>query len=366
MTTQVIHAPLNASLLSVAKLMSRHKVSCVVITQETGEEMPSSATNPVGIITERDIVQFQRLELNFTRNLAQTVMSGPLACVSPTDSLWEVQQEMQRLLVRRLVVTGSQGELLGLVTQTNLLKAIDPTEIYATVEIWQKVVETKTSQLVQLNQQLQQEIEVRKKIEALLQESEQRYRLAFEDSGIGMVMMAPDGRWLKVNRRLCAILGQSEAELLGNSSQDLIDDHGIIIARDGKEYATNEPGTPICARNGQIIGNVLVFRDVTQSQKLARQLSWQANHDSLTGLLNRRAFEQKLLEALVLARDQNQEHVLCYLDLDQFKIVNDTCGHLVGDELLRQVTALFQRLGLWTKRMAQSRNWNICLATKCF
>jgi len=72
------------------------------------------------------------------------------------------------------------------------------------------------------------------------------------------------------------------------------------------------------------------------------QLSWQASHDALTGLVNRRKFKQCLEEAITTARTSHQEHALCYFDLDRFKIVNDTCGHLAGDELLRQVSALLQ------------------------
>jgi diguanylate cyclase (GGDEF)-like protein len=116
----------------------------------------------------------------------------------------------------------------------------------------------------------------------------------------------------------------------------------VLIARDGTEYPIEDSAAPIRASNGEIIGVVLVFHDVTQSRYLARQLSWQANHDDLTGLFNRRTFELQLLDAIVGARSQGQHHVLCFLDLDQFKAVNDTCGHAAGDELLCQVTKLLQ------------------------
>jgi diguanylate cyclase (GGDEF)-like protein len=76
--------------------------------------------------------------------------------------------------------------------------------------------------------------------------------------------------------------------------------------------------------------------------KLNEQLSWQATHDVLTGLFNRRKFEQSLEEVVTSARALDQEHTLCYVDLDRFKVINDTCGHVAGDELLRQVSALFQ------------------------
>ncbi|MEG4534112.1 diguanylate cyclase domain-containing protein [Microcoleus sp. D2_18a_D3] len=119
--------------------------------------------------------------------------------------------------------------------------------------------------------------------------------------------------------------------------------HTILIARDGTEYAIDNSAAPIRDCQGQIIGAVIVFHDVTESRNLARQLSWEASHDALTGLINRRGFEQRLMEAIASVQDSNQEHALCYLDLDKFKVVNDTAGHCAGDELLRQITRLLQK-----------------------
>ncbi|MCV3214228.1 EAL domain-containing protein [Plectonema radiosum NIES-515] len=116
----------------------------------------------------------------------------------------------------------------------------------------------------------------------------------------------------------------------------------VLISRNGNEFAIEDSAAPIRTLDGEIIGAVMVFHDVTTARALARQLSWQASHDALTGLVNRREFESCVTQSLIYAKTQNQQHALCYLDLDQFKIVNDTCGHIVGDELLRQVTALFQ------------------------
>nr|WP_225225700.1 diguanylate cyclase [Komarekiella delphini-convector] len=86
----------------------------------------------------------------------------------------------------------------------------------------------------------------------------------------------------------------------------------------------------------------MVFHDVSHTRSLSRQLTWQASHDALTGLVNRHEFEYHIEQAMNQAKMHNQQYALCYLDLDQFKIVNDTSGHFAGDELLRQVTALFQ------------------------
>ncbi|WP_161634928.1 EAL domain-containing protein [Leptolyngbya sp. Heron Island J] len=119
--------------------------------------------------------------------------------------------------------------------------------------------------------------------------------------------------------------------------------HTILIRRDGQEFSIEDSAAPIRDKTGQLIGVVMVFHDVTQSRLMARQLSWQATHDALTELYNRRYFEAELENVVQTTVQQNQHHVLCYLDLDQFKVVNDTSGHLAGDELLRQLARLLKR-----------------------
>ena len=85
-------------------------------------------------------------------------------------------------------------------------------------------------------------------------------------------------------------------------------------------------------------------RDITQSRQLEHQLFWQTKHDTLTGLYNRQEFEAQVTEAILTSKGNASQHTLCYLDLDQFKVVNDTCGHVGGDELLRQLTILTKKL----------------------
>ncbi|MDD5330371.1 MAG: EAL domain-containing protein [Sulfuricella sp.] len=118
--------------------------------------------------------------------------------------------------------------------------------------------------------------------------------------------------------------------------------HTVLIARDGREYAIEDSAAPIRDRDDEILGVVMVFHDVTEKREMAREMSWQASHDPLTGLANRREFERRLHQLLHTAKAGNQVHALIYMDLDQFKVVNDTCGHVAGDELLRQVTVLLQ------------------------
>jgi diguanylate cyclase (GGDEF)-like protein/PAS domain S-box-containing protein len=120
-------------------------------------------------------------------------------------------------------------------------------------------------------------------------------------------------------------------------------DQGILVDRQGRELAIQHSVAPIRDGAGRSLGTVVVFRDVSRERRLRRALSYQATHDALTGLINRREFEHRLHAALAETRAEQQvTHALVYVDLDQFKVVNDTCGHPAGDRLLKQVTGLLQ------------------------
>ena len=114
----------------------------------------------------------------------------------------------------------------------------------------------------------------------------------------------------------------------------------ILVRPDGGEVEISASAAPIRDRSDAVLGAVMVFHDVGQTRMLARQLSYQAAHDALTGLYNRHEFEQRLQQALDGCQQEGAEHALCYLDLDQFKVVNDVCGHIAGDELLRQLAGV--------------------------
>jgi len=121
-------------------------------------------------------------------------------------------------------------------------------------------------------------------------------------------------------------------------------EHVLLVRPDGSEVDVVSTAAPIRGKDGLLIGVVLVLHDVSRARKMAKQLSYQASHDDLTGLFNRREFERHLGKAVSEAESGRIGHSLCYMDLDQFKIVNDTCGHIAGDELLRQFAAILREM----------------------
>jgi len=116
----------------------------------------------------------------------------------------------------------------------------------------------------------------------------------------------------------------------------------LVPAAAGPERSVEISVTPLRFEGKEILGLVLVLHDTSELRGLTRQMTYQASHDALTGLVNRREFERRLQEAMDSAQTANVGHALCYLDLDRFKTVNDTCGHTAGDNMLREVASLIK------------------------
>jgi diguanylate cyclase (GGDEF)-like protein/PAS domain S-box-containing protein len=120
-------------------------------------------------------------------------------------------------------------------------------------------------------------------------------------------------------------------------------ERSVLIARDGNEFGIEDSTAPIRDLQGNSLGAVVVFHDVTAQRRMALELNFRARHDPLTGLVNRTEFSDRLTRTLNRVKDGARDMTLLYLDLDQFKLVNDACGHAVGDQLLRQIGGALQR-----------------------
>jgi|GEM_PF-813802 len=191
--------------------------------------------------------------------------------------------------------------------------------------------------------------------------------LLLESAGEGIYGVDGAGRCTFINQAALDMLGYDREQVLGRFMHDLAHhtqsdgnpyaftdsavyktlmqsencrvDNEVMWRRDRGSFPVEYSSYPI-SDNERTIGAVVVFRNVTETQAMVRQMDYLASHDTLTGLINRHEFERRLGHALELSRQDRIEHVLCYLDLDQFKVVNDTCGHVAGDELLRQLGAV--------------------------
>lgn len=138
-------------------------------------------------------------------------------------------------------------------------------------------------------------------------------------------------------------LGDPVRQCLSTQTRVTVGRRGLMVSsQGGEERSVEVTVTPLKGQRGDLTGTVIVVRDVSEVRGIARQMSYQASHDALTGLVNRREFERRLEEALQSAHANTARHVLCYLDLDRFKTVNDSCGHLAGDSMLREVAALIK------------------------
>lgn len=211
----------------------------------------------------------------------------------------------------------------------------------------------------------------RKSMEASLGRGKLQARITLESIGEAVITTDTIGNIDYMNGTAEELTGVSRSTALGNRLTDLItlvDEadreslgdpverclasrkrvslgrRALLLSKHGgRECSIELTASPIRAPDGSVAGCVVIFHDVTELRGLAREMSYQASHDALTGLVNRAEFETRLETALQAARaGDGIGHIVCYLDLDRFKVVNDTCGHLAGDNLLREIASLLR------------------------
>ena len=210
----------------------------------------------------------------------------------------------------------------------------------------------------------------RKSLEVSLSRSKRQAQYTLESIAEGVITTDNDGHIDYMNQAAETLIGTNRDDAAGHRIGELftlVDDadrrplgdpverslamrrrvnmgrRALMVAGDGEhEHSIEITASPIRGPGSSISGAVVVFHDVGEIRGLTRQMSYQATHDPLTGLINRREFERRLDEAMDDAHAEEAVHMLFYMDLDRFKAVNDSCGHLAGDNMLREVATLIK------------------------
>jgi diguanylate cyclase (GGDEF)-like protein/PAS domain S-box-containing protein len=246
-----------------------------------------------------------------------------------------------------------------------ITKPIDFPVLFARIEtqVARKQAEDELRDLaLSLEQKVQERTWELTKANTALRLSESRYRALYEDNPVILLTLSTDNAILSLNQSGSKQLGYEPTELVGRAASIICPETEWNAFEERLKTCLSQPGVlhqwvmhqskkcgeDILVRvSSRTVHDVcefpmllLVCEDITESFHLSEKLSYQASHDSLTGLINRHEFERRLAHCLNIARERNTDNALCYVDLDQFKVINDTLGHTAGDELLRQVAQL--------------------------
>ncbi|MEO0853852.1 MAG: diguanylate cyclase, partial [Cyanobacteria bacterium J06648_11] len=343
-------------------------------------------------------IQLRWLAPDLSATAVEAIANSALPCLQVQDSLTVACHLMQQLDFEELPVVDGRGTFVGTVSFLDALGALDPQVIFATVspvassmavldsprvqatsstqysseeaetieELKQRVMYL-TGELTAVKRQLAGEREMRQQMERSLYREQDLMQIALQSIDDAAIVTDAEGRVQFLNVRAERALGYASAEVTNRPIEDILDTYSetghmpsfppirevmrdrtavkssaplLLRSRDGSDRAIDYSVSAIYDR--ELLGSIFIFRDVSPSRQLTQQLTYETQHDALTGLTNRREFKRCLEAAIASARTDRYNHVLFYIDLDQFKIVNDTCGHGAGDELLRQLAQLLR------------------------
>lgn len=340
--------------------------------QSKSSELESLAATLISVkesLASPLLVVDRRLQLQDTNNASELLMKLPPgeSVINMTGVEWRLADSARLIKATREVTSNGMSqqlvvETLGDETRSFLVQ-INPKfntrdELEGAVLSFADISRQKAAEesLKATNDELERERD--------------RIQITLQSIGDGVVTTDAQGNVTYMNPKACELTGWSSDEGVGNpvervyqpaksvnadktnvvrrclesgSAVDSDEADPVIVGRSGRRIVVSESAAPL-RHDGKVVGAVLVFRDVTDERLLSQELSFRASHDALTHLANRYEFERQVLGAMRMraSGDQPREHVLIFIDLDNFKVVNDTCGHGAGDELLKQVAGEFK------------------------
>ena len=331
---------------------------------------------------ERDleIQDRDRLFADFARTLPEIVLvhderillanesAGGLIGLSPNQlegrEVADLVKPAYRALFRKTMAKRLAGES---VPRTLEIQLINGDEQGLWVEAQSSSVEYRGATAILT---IARDVSYRKSLEVSLSRSKRQAQYTLESISEGVITTDNEGRVDYMNRAAESMTGGNRDSATGHTIGELfslVDEsdrrplgdpverclamrrrvnmgrRALMVSKVGdQEHSIDITASPIRGPGNSISGTVVVFHDVGEIRGLTQQMSYQATHDALTGLVNRREFERRLQEAMDSAQNEDATHILCYMDLDRFKAVNDSCGHLAGDNMLREVAALIK------------------------
>ncbi len=329
---------------------------------------------------DEEIQDRDRLFADFTRTLPEIVVvhderillanesAAALVGLAPEQLIGREVADLVKPAYRALFRKTMAKRLAGEQVPRRLeIQLIDGTEQSLWVEAQSSSIEYRGTPAILT---IARDVSYRKSLEVSLSRSRRQAQYTLESISEGVITTDNEGRVDYLNRAAESMTGAAREQAIGQKIADLftlIDEadrrhlgdpvdrclamrrrvnmgrRALLVSADGEhEHSVEITASPIRGPGNAISGTVVVFHDVSEIRGLTRQMSYQATHDPLTGLVNRREFERRLQEAMDSAHAEETAHMLFYMDLDRFKAVNDSCGHLAGDNLLREVATLIK------------------------
>jgi len=321
-----------------------------VIIHASENEVADALWPAVGAIAALTLVEL--LVVISLSSWMQGIIANPIGHLS--DLVRRIRKSSEYNLRATPVYNDEVGQLTDDINA--MLEMIEQRDIYLAKE-----VADRTASLAERNEQLQIEIRTRKDAHRALRATQEDFRNAFENAPIGMALVDQSGLIDRKNAVFDQMLGTDGMErcdffeFIEEDYQKLVrTQFGRLVSGEidrlsaeidctgthQRTITTAFGASPVKDERGNFLYSVVQLQDITESRELSLKLAYQANHDALTGLANRRAFEVALNE---LKSVGPRDFTLCLLDLDQFKVVNDTCGHAAGDELLVEIADILRR-----------------------